>query len=287
MSIRAADNRVCSVLAQFKEQLAEQYDESEARSIAKAVFMEKLGWDAVQMELRKGESMHESDLLKVYLPLKRLREGEPLQYIIGHVRFHGLELSVGPDVLIPRPETEELVELIVNEGPTPIAIADVGTGSGCIALALKRSFHSARVHGIDASEGALRVARGNGEALGLEVEWVLDDALRSGFRLPEGLDLVVSNPPYIPVEEEEGMYARVRAREPYMALFAPPGDSLAFYRAIGNASMHSLSKDGRLWFECHWKLAPSVAGVLSDLGFRDVRVIRDMSGNDRFVRCVR
>lgn len=287
MGIRASDNRVCSVLAQFKEQLAEHYDEGEARSIAKVVFMEKLGWDALELELRMRESMHESDLLKVYLPLKRLREGEPLQYILGHVRFHGLDLSVGPDVLIPRPETEELVELMVNEGTAPSAIVDVGTGSGCIALALKKSWTSARVQGIDASESALRVARGNGTALDLEVDWILDDALSDGFRLQGELDLVVSNPPYIPAEEREGIPARVRAREPYIALFAPPEDPLAFYRAIGKASASALIKGGRLWFECHWKLAPSVAGILNGLGFRDVNVIRDMSGNDRFVRCER
>lgn len=287
MGIRATDNRVSSVLAQYKEQLAGQYDEGEARAIARAVFMEKLGWDAARMEQRKLESLHESDLLKLYLPLKRLRAGEPLQHILGRVRFHGMELSVGPDVLIPRPETEELAEHILQDGFTPSLIADVGTGSGCIALALKQGFPSARVIGIDASRDALARARSNGNDLGLRVEWVEDDALAAGFELPDGVDLVVSNPPYIPVEEAESLLARVRAREPYMALFAPAGDPLAFYRAIGSATRRSLVPRGRLWFECHWKHAQAVAQLLRELGFESVTVITDMSGQERFVRCVR
>jgi len=287
MGIRAADNRVISVLAQYEEQLAGQYDEGEARAIARAVFLERLGWDAAQMELQKLEPLHESDLLKLYLPLKRLRAGEPLQHILGRARFHGMELSVGPDVLIPRPETEELVELILKDGFTPSVIADVGTGSGCIALALKQGFPSARVVGIDASRDALARAQSNGSDLGLAVEWVEGDALAASFGLPAGIDLVVSNPPYVPVEEADSLLARVRAREPYLALFAPAGDPLAFYRSIGSAALRSLAPNGRLWFECHWKHAQATGQLLRDMGFSQVTVITDMSGNERFVRCVR
>lgn len=287
MGIRAGDNKVASVLQQYREQLAPEYEAGEIKAIARAVFQEKLGWDPAQMELRKLESLHESDLLKVYLPLKRLRSGEPLQYVLGKVEFHGMTLRVTPDVLIPRPETEELVELIFRSVRGARLIVDVGTGSGCIALALKRCFPWARVIGIDVSEAALKVARANGAALGLEVEWHRADALAPGFALPAGADLVVSNPPYVPVEEEGTLLSRVRAREPYIALFAPSGDSLAFYRAIGAAAARALSSDGQLWFEAHHRLARESADALRSIGFGQVRVLPDLSGNDRFIRAER
>ncbi|MBK8227889.1 MAG: peptide chain release factor N(5)-glutamine methyltransferase [Flavobacteriales bacterium] len=287
MGIRSSSNRVGSVLDQYREQLSPLYEAGEVRAIARAVFHEKLGWDAAQLESRKLESLHESDLLKVYLPLKRLRAGEPLQHILGKVRFHGLEISVTPDVLIPRPETEELVELIAHDGFSPTGIADVGTGSGCIALALKQRFPAARIIGIDVSVAALAVARSNGESLGLDVAWQLDDALSEGFELPGGLDLVVSNPPYIPLEEAGSLLARVRAREPYIALFAPEGDPLAFYRAIGHSAARALRNGGRLWFEAHYRHAALAASALRSIGFSQVDALSDMSGNERFIRCVR
>lgn len=286
MGVRSSSNRVGSVLDQYREQLAPLYDEGEVRAIARAVFHEKLGWDAAQLELRKLESLHESDLLKVYLPLKRLRAGEPLQHILGKVRFHGLDIAVTPDVLIPRPETEELVELIAQDDYVPAAVADIGTGSGCIALALKQAFTKAKVFGIDLSEAALQIARANGRATGLDVEWHQADALHRAFGLPASVDLVVSNPPYIPVEEADSLLARVRAREPYTALFAPEGDALAFYRAIGKAALRVLPAGGRLWFEAHYRHAAEAAALLREAGFKQVDLLRDMSGNHRFIRCL-
>lgn len=285
MGIRAADNRVASVLAAYREQLAGRYDEGEVRAIARAVFMHRLGWDAAQIELRRADALHESDLLKVYLPLKRLRAGEPLQHVLGRVRFFGLDLAVTPAVLIPRPETEELVERIRGSGMSPRTIIDVGTGSGCIALALKRCFPQATVTGLDVSEDALAVARANARSTGLEVAFHAADALDAAFTLPHGLDLVVSNPPYIPVEESASLDEVVRGHEPHLALFAPPGDTLAFYRAIGTAAITSLAPDGRLWFEAHHRLAGDAADALRTVGFRQVEVLRDLSGHDRFITC--
>ena len=287
MGIRTGDNKVDSVLRQYYEQLASEYDVGEIKAIARTVFHHNLGWDPAQMELRRFESLHESDLLKVYMPLKRLRCGEPLQYILGKVEFHGLKIAVTPDVLIPRPETEELVELIFRNVRAAKLIVDVGTGSGCIALALKQCFPKARVIGIDVSEKALAVARANGDALGIEVEWQRADALDSAFELPRDADLIVSNPPYIPEQEAGALLARVRAREPYIALFAPDGDPLAFYRAIGSAASHALAGDGQLWFEAHYRLAQESADALRALGFSEVQVIPDISGNDRFIRAAR
>ncbi|MFN3876075.1 MAG: hypothetical protein ACK4L7_09220, partial [Flavobacteriales bacterium] len=138
-----------------------------------------------------------------------------------------------------------------------------------------------------ASEQALAVARANADALRLEVEWRLADALAPGFALPAGADLVVSNPPYIPVEEAGTLSPRVRAREPHMALFAPAGDPLAFYRAIGRAALPALAEAGELWFEAHHRFAPRAAGLLTAMGYGEALLLRDMSGNPRFIRALR
>lgn len=160
-------------------------------------FQEKFGWD-VAVEWRKKEALNESELLKVYTPLTRLRTGEPLQYVLGHVRFMGLTLNVAPGVLIPRPETEELVDMIGRQGREFLRVVDVGTGSGCIALALKQRFPSAEVTGMDISEDALRIARSNGVSNNMDVRWVHCDVLQAGTRFPDACDLIVSNPPYVP-----------------------------------------------------------------------------------------
>lgn len=285
--MRIADNRVISVLSQYREQLGDLYPDGEVKAIARTVFQELLGWDVSQMEFRKFESLSESDLLKVYLPLKRLRAGEPVQHVLGQVYFHGLHLHVTPDVLIPRPETEELVELIIENGFVPSRVVDIGTGSGCIALALKQEFPEATVIGVDVSEAALIVAAGNGSQNNLHVEWQHADVLDTSFALPAGADLVVSNPPYIPRSEEDMLAFHVREREPHIALFTPDEDPLLFYRAIGTMAFASLPKGGQLWFEGHWKHAPSVGALLISIGFASVEVVKDLSGNDRFIHAVR
>lgn len=285
--MRTADNRVISVLSQYREQLGDLYPEGEVKAIARTVFNDRLGWDPSQMEIRKFESLSESDLLKVYLPLKRLRAGEPVQYVLGKVCFHGLTLRVTPDVLIPRPETEELVQLIMEEEYVPSCVVDIGTGSGCIALSLKAAYRDARVIGIDSSEEALVVAAGNSSDNALHVEWQRTDVLSPTFRLPAGVDLVVSNPPYIPREEEDVLAAHVAAREPHLALFAPANDALAFYRIIGNGAFAVLPMGGHLWFEGHWNYAAAVGEMLTRMGFPSVRVLKDLSGKDRFIHAVR
>lgn len=285
--MRSADNRVISVLSQYREQLGGLYLDGEVKAIARTVFHDRLGWDPSQMEIRKFEPLSESDLLKVYLPLKRLRTGEPVQYVLGRVRFHGLTLRVTPDVLIPRPETEELVQLIIEAGHDLKFILDMGTGSGCIALALKNAFPDARVVGVDSSEAALVVAAGNSADHALQVEWVHADVLSAAFSIPSGVDLVVSNPPYIPREDEHTLAAQVSKHEPHAALFTPESDPLLFYRVIGDRAFKALSKGGQLWLEGHWMYASMVGELLEQVGFTTVRVLKDLSGKDRIIHAER
>ena len=281
--MRTGDNRVATVIDLYHRELADRFPEGEVKAIVRVVFNDRLGWDAMDLELRKQEALSESELLEVYLPLKRIRSGEPLQYILGRTIFHGLEIEVGPGVLIPRPETEELIELIVRSGIQPKKIVDIGTGSGCIALALKKEFPSAETIGIDVSREALAIAERNGDRSELEVEWIQADVLDRNFELPKGTDLLVSNPPYVPRSEQRSLSIEVRDHEPHLALFVEDADPLKFYRAIADHARRSLNSGAHLWFEGHYLHSAEVAEMLKTNSFREVQLYKDLSGQDRFI----
>jgi release factor glutamine methyltransferase len=205
---------------------------------------------------------------------------------LGSVQFHGVGLEVAPAVLIPRPETEELVQHIIEEAQVPIRIVDIGTGSGCIALALKRAFPNASVVGIDISEEALAVARRNATRNGLDVEWIQADVLDPSFVLPSA-DLVVSNPPYVPRSEEASLSPQVRDFEPHMALFVADNDPLLFFHVIAKQAVKVLPAGGRLFFEGHYLHAAAVEELLWGMDYREVSIVNDLSGNPRFIRAER
>lgn len=285
--MRLSINTVGSVLDLYRTDLAPQRGEAEARAIGRAVFQEQMGWDRTELENRRHTALSESELLRVYLPLTRLRKGEPLQYVLGHTWFMGLELRVAPGVLIPRPETEELVDLIHRSGHIPRSVIDIGTGSGCIALALRKLFPKAEVYGLDVSEEALAIAQGNGAKLGLAVHWVQADVRIAEEPLPAKVDLVVSNPPYIPHSEATTLETHVRDHEPHLALFVTDGDPLEFYRVIARKAWDALVPGGALWFEGHYRHAHAVGAMLSELGFLNVGVQEDLSGSPRFIQAMR
>ncbi|MEO8069465.1 MAG: peptide chain release factor N(5)-glutamine methyltransferase [Flavobacteriales bacterium] len=288
--MHVSDNRAGSVISLYQEVLGSLYPEGEVKAIIALVFEHALGWPAVDIALRRTEALSESDLLKVYLPLKRLRTGEPLQYVLGEIRFSGLRLRVDPRVLIPRPETEELVSRIVAHcaGRAPKRILDIGTGSGCIALALKQAFPTAEVVGADVSEDALNVARTNASASGLQVSWVQADALNSTFAdLLGPVDLIVSNPPYVPEREASSLSSHVRDFEPHAALFVPDQDPLLFYRHIAAHAWTMLPAKGQLWFEVHHLSGGAVVPMLEAMGFPRTDIARDLSGMNRFVNAER
>jgi len=281
--MRTADNRVLTLVGLYGTSLAGQYSAGEVKAILRAVFHHALGWDASQLELRRDEALSESELVKVYTPLERLQVGEPLQYVLGRVYFHGVELEVAPGVLIPRPETEELVQLIIEEGHLPTRIVDIGTGSGCIALALKRAFPNASVIAIDRSEDALAIAQRSARRNALDVQWIIADVLDPAFALPTA-DLIISNPPYVPRSEQASLSPQVRDFEPHLALFVEDSDPLLFYRVIAQHALKALPVGGRLFFEGHYIHAPAVGELLSGLGYHAVSVLKDLSGNPRFIR---
>lgn len=285
--MRVADNRIATVLRLYRTELAPLYSADEARAIARTVFQARLGFDAVAMEMHRDQSLSESELLAVYTPIARLRAGEPLQYVLGHAHFHGLDLEVGPGVLIPRPETEEMVDHVLRGGPYAGTIVDIGTGSGCIAIAVKRAFPKVRVIGIDVSAEALAIAQRNGRRCDADVEWAQADVFAQDFALPADTVLVVSNPPYVPRSEAAHMQVQVHAHEPHIALFVDDADPLCYYRRIGTLAHAALPSGGQLWLEGHYRHAPAVGDLLREIGFPSVEVRKDLSGHHRFIHAIR
>ena len=285
--MRVATNTVGSLLDLYRSELTPVFGAAEARAVVRFVFEHAFGWDQAQVEANRTTTLSESELLKVYTPLTRLRNGEPLQYVLGHVRFMGMDIGVAPGVLIPRPETEELVDLIQRNGRTYARVLDIGTGSGCIALALKKHVPNAVVMGMDVSSDALSIARRNGEVLGLPVEWIQQDVLDPSAAIPSQLDLIVSNPPYVPRSEEVSLDPHVRYHEPHLALFVEDADPLLFYRVIAQRAWDLLVPSGELWFEGHYQYAEAVADMVKTQGYSNVRLLHDLSGSPRFIHAHR
>ncbi len=218
--------------------------------------------------------------------LADLAASRPVQYILGKADFYGLELEVGEGVLIPRPETEELVRWIIESELSAKDILDVGTGSGAIAIALAKNIPGATVTGIDISPDALKFARRNNETTGTGVILKEADILDPGLDLGR-FDIIVSNPPYIPASQRARMAANVAEYEPQVALFAPDGDPLLFYRAIAKFALRSLRPGGSLYFEGHEETAYGAADILAGEGFREIKVRSDINSKPRMIRCKR
>ena len=219
--------------------------------------------------------------------IDRLAGGEPIQYILGETDFRGLKLRVAPGVLIPRPETAELVGWILGDFTSEtLRVLDIGTGSGCIALALAGEKAEAEVWGLDISPAALGIARENGEINRLNVRWIEGDILDEGGweRLPDALDCIVSNPPYVMEKERAGMRPNVLEHEPALALFVPDDDPLRYYRAIARLARWKLRTGGWLYFEINEQCGEAMRRLLGDEGFAGITLRQDGFGKDRMIK---
>ena len=217
---------------------------------------------------------------------QRLLTGEPIQYILGEAPFYGRSFAVTRDTLIPRNETEELVHRIIKENPAPgLRILDLGTGTGCIPISLALELKSPEVYALDVSAAALEVARKNAAALGAQVEFMEGDLLG---KIPavDPLDLIVSNPPYVPLRDQAEMHANVLNFEPHLALFVPDEDPLLFYRAIGVWGQQLLKSGGKLYLEIYENLADKLVQLLQSLGYEHVQVHQDLNGKNRIISCL-
>ena len=215
---------------------------------------------------------------------RRLEAGEPLQYLVGEAEFYGRCFRVGKEVLIPRPETEELVAWIAHDEKGAVRMLDIGTGSGCIAATLALEMPEAEVYAADISEQALAMAAENARALEAKVVFRRADALKELAEVfPEPFDVLVSNPPYVPESDRAGMHANVRDHEPALALFVPDDDRIRFYRAIARAGRKMLRPGGRLYFEIYEHAAEEVIRMLDEERYTDTLLRRDLFGKPRMI----
>lgn len=277
--------RLAEIKQNIKKQLANSYEPVELNSLLPLFIEHITGWNQVQQVIHQNEEMVPEWEKSFQEGSLQLAQGKPIQYIIGKSWFLGNDYFVNESVLIPRPETEELVEWvseyaqIINK---PLQIADIGTGSGCIAIALSLLLPDATVTGIDISEDALQVAQKNATALAANIEWVQQDILMSAS-LPGNYDIMVSNPPYIPIREKATMQDQVTLHEPDIALFVTNEDTLIFYKMIARLGKQALNKNGQLFFEIHYDQGPALLKLLDEMNYH-AELRQDMFGKDRMIR---
>lgn len=267
----------------MRRRLRALYPAGEAEAIIRLIFESLKGWSPVDIVMNEDKPLSDFIKGKIEAILERLERHEPIQYILGTARFYGLDLKVCPGVLIPRPETEELVDMIVKRygDKSDLRVLDACTGSGCIALALARNLKFAHVEGFDLSEEALDVARENAKALKCRVEFSRCDALMLP-RDSDRWDIIVSNPPYIVPSEAADMDANVLDYEPHEALFVPQQASLLFYRAMAEYAIKALVPGGSLYFEINPLYAVQLVQLLKDTGFEQVTLYNDIHNRLRF-----
>lgn len=280
-----SNHDLCSMtVKEFEKELTERlagvYDKSEAAAVSRFFVREVAG----------NVSEVNDDQKSSFEPqIARLLKGEPVQYVVGFAWFHDLKIEVNASVLIPRPETEELLSIIKNEAEVkPHHILDVCCGSGCIALVLKKFYPEAEVEACDFSFDALQTAKNNSTTLNLAVSYFWTDVLEADWisSTDKKYDFIVSNPPYIMRAEAANMHKNVLNFEPQDALFTGE-DALEFYKSIGEAALKLLQPKGELWFEINPLRADETALMLEEKGFNDVRIYADISGKERFVRAVK
>ena len=289
-NLRFRSNRVSDIIGLFHEELDGMYGSGEVRMFIDMLFEAFLGWDKVRLLTSKEHTVDQSDLLRFHWALEDLLKYRPIQHIIGHVDFCGCRIAVGPEVLIPRPETEEIVNWIVNNlnpQPSALNILDLCTGSGCIAIALKKAFPGAEVTALDVSSAALEMARQNARGNGTTINFIQANLLDPAFRLPSPtFHLIVSNPPYVMESERAQMQRNVLDYDPSLALFVPDDDPLCFYQAIALTAQKSLSEDGLLILEINESLAGETCNLLHKHGFSPTLHI-DFRGKSRFISAKR
>ncbi len=273
------------IVPEIRKALRNQYTDSEALALAKILLVDVFGFSTLELYGGKDRVFSEKDLALLSDILKRLQQNEPLQYIIGKERFDGLSFEVDKNVLIPRPETQELVQWIASDYQTAAScsLLDIGTGSGCIAISLAHRLNQAAVEAWDISEGALQVAQRNALANGVDVCFRKQDVLQMQ---PESAlyDVIVSNPPYITEKEKVGMEANVLDWEPETALFVPDTDPLLFYRKIAELGRSMLKEGGALYFEINRAYGEETVRMLEALDYTQVELRQDFMGNNRMIK---
>lgn len=267
----------------FSTELSEWYTDSESAFLATLFIQKIVGFDSFHQRRFSDQELLTADEEQLMKTIRELKTGRPYQQILGETEFYGMTFFVDENVLIPRPETEELLEMAIHKIKhselQKVKILDIGTGSGIIPLVLKKHFPDAEISSVDFSEKALQTARRNAEHHQLEVNFIHADYLN--LELEDDYDIIISNPPYIGIEEETEIADSVKEFEPKMALFSPVADALIFYRKIAEDSKKHLKDRGLLFLEINQKLGPETLELYQY--FSEAQLIKDLSDNDRFI----
>ena len=271
------------IVTYIRRSLRDIYPLEELKALSMLICCDMLELDALDIYMGKDIILSECKQRELENIIFRLQKNEPIQYVRGFAEFCGRRFKVAPGVLIPRPETAELVDLIVKESPGASRLLDIGTGSGCIAISLDKSLPDAEVEAWDVSEEALAIARKNNGELNARVVFRRQDVMADGFDKSSRYDVIVSNPPYVTEAEKQGMEANVLDWEPGIALFVPDDDPLRFYRRIAGLGNDLLLPGGRLYFEINQAYGRETAHMLEMNQYCNVRVIKDIFGKDRIV----
>ncbi len=256
------------------------YDLREAESLA-ARLLESIGTSKTQILADSAPELSPQNLDWLETCIQRLQKHEPIQYILGYAPFYGLDFKVNKQVLIPRPETEELVDLIIRENTGSPKILDIGTGSGCIAISLKKAFPTSTIRACDNSPESLEVAKKNAFQHDVQIQFYEKDVLHIAS-IPDHCDIIVSNPPYVIEYEKTSMESNVLDFEPANSLFVSNNDPLVFYTAIIELASRNLNPDGKLYLEINESKGVEVKILMTAAGFDEVRILQDLNGRDRF-----
>lgn len=286
--MRVASNKLEHMLDFYQRELQDIYPAEEIQALFEHSVHHYLGIPPGSVKLQLNEKLNQSDLLNIYDCCKALKNQVPMQYIHGETVFYGLRFELSPAVLIPRPETEELTDMIVRENPGAASLLDIGTGSGCIAVTVKHKLGSTKVMACDISPAALQQAAKNAALNKSEVHFFEADVLNpSGFNPPttEAFEVIVSNPPYIQDTEKSSMHKNVVDHEPHLALFVNGSDALVFYKKIAALCQQWLKPGGKLYFELNPLTATTLKTHVDALGYLgECELLKDMSGQVRFLK---
>lgn len=285
--MKVPSNLVKDIRKYYCDQLCSIYDKEEANAMILILFDHYFKIDRVRMALEPDLRLSESEMLTFHFAVKDLLKNKPLQYIIGETEFCDLKFKVNENVLIPRPETSELVHLITNRQQTTdnsqLTILDIGTGSGCIAISLAKQLPQSQVYALDISEKALCVAKDNAYINNVDITFIHDDILSLRNKIETKFDIIVSNPPYVRDLEKAEMRDNVLNWEPHNALFVSDDDPLIFYRNILEFAKTHLKENGEVWFEINEYLGKEMKDLCCEMGFSNVNIYKDFREKERFL----
>ena len=274
--------KVSNILSYFREELSAVADEREITSWYYISMEYLLVYNRSDCIINSNQVLNKSQLSKIKQIVAELKSHKPIQYILGKTEFYGLKIKVNEHTLIPRPETEQLVDWILKENF--VAALDIGTGSGCIPIALAKNT-DAKVLAIDVSEDALLIAEENAKNNEVEIDFIHQDILQTNYL--QKVDLIVSNPPYVLESEKEKMQENVLDYEPELALFVEDKNPLIFYKKIASLAINFLNENGKLFFEINAKFGKETIEMLADIGFVNIELKKDMNDKDRMIKAIK